>query len=140
LQCNSADYPPWPPANLATGAKRLGAPVSKRAIWGFWREKLLLRLPTAHIGRQQQEATGEKIAMSDLVKYFKAWIPTTTKDRADAAKVIDDQIAALMQNVQDMARNLDGASTEYVEAWSSLIEKRRQDLMELEQVKALLAA
>jgi hypothetical protein len=98
-------------------------------------------LPTAHIGRQQQEATGEKIAMSDLVKYFKAWIPTTTtKDRADAAKVIDDQIAALMQNVQDMARNLDGASTEYVEAWSSLIEKRRQDLMELEQVKALLAA
>jgi hypothetical protein len=51
--------------------------------------------------------------MSDLVKHFKAWIPTTTaKDRADALKVIDDQIAALMQNVQSMARNLDGATTE----------------------------
>jgi hypothetical protein len=54
--------------------------------------------------------------------------------------VIDDQIAALMQNVQDMAKNLDGATTEYVEAWSSLIEKQRLDLMELEQVKALLTA
>jgi hypothetical protein len=79
--------------------------------------------------------------MSDLVKHFKAWIPTTTKkDRADALKVIDDQIAALMQNVQDMAKNLDGATTEYVEAWSSLIGKQRLDLMELEQVKALLSA
>ena len=57
--------------------------------------------------------------MSDLVKHFKAWIPaTTTKDRADAVKVIDDQIAAIMQNVQGMAKNLDGATTEYVEAWS----------------------
>ena len=78
--------------------------------------------------------------MSDLVKSFKAWIPTTTvKDRADALKVIDDQIAALMQNVQGMAKNLDGATTEYVEAWSSLIEKQHLNLMELEQVKALLA-
>ena len=79
--------------------------------------------------------------MSDLVKHFKAWISTTTaKDRADALKVIDDQIAVLMQNLQGMARNLDGATIEYVEAWSALIEKQRLDLMELEQVKGLLSA
>jgi hypothetical protein len=79
--------------------------------------------------KDQKEGT----TMSDLVKHFKAWIPTTTaKGRADALKVIDDQIAALMQNVQGMARNLDGATTEYVEAWSALIEKQRLDLMELE--------
>lgn len=77
--------------------------------------------------------------MSDLVKHFKAWRPTMTyTDRADALKVIEEQIEMTMANAQDMARHLSGLTPKYREAWANQIEKRRMDLAELEEVKKLL--
>ena len=79
--------------------------------------------------------------MSDLLKHFEAWVPTASaKDKAEALKVIEEQITAVMQGVQDMAKHLNGATPEYIEMWGSLVEKNRIDLMELEQVKMLLCS
>jgi polyhydroxyalkanoate synthesis regulator protein len=77
--------------------------------------------------------------MSDLVKQFKTWLPTmTAQDRADALKVVEEQIQMNMANVQDMAKHLDGATAKYAQAWGDIIEKRRIDINELEQVKQML--
>jgi hypothetical protein len=79
--------------------------------------------------------------MSDLVKQFKTWLPTmTAQDRADALKVIEEQIQMNMANVQDMAKNLDGTTAKYAQAWGEIIEKRRIDINELEQVKQMLTS
>ena len=77
--------------------------------------------------------------MSDLVKQFRTWLPTmTAQDRLDALKVIDEQIQMNMANVQDMAKNLDGTTAKYAQAWDGIIEKRRTDINELEEVKQML--
>jgi hypothetical protein len=77
--------------------------------------------------------------MSDLVKQFKTWLATmTAQDRADALKVVEEQIQMNMANVQDMAKHLDGATAKYAEAWGDIIEKRRIDINELEQVRQML--
>lgn len=77
--------------------------------------------------------------VSDLVQQFKAWRPAmSAKDRADALKVINEQIEMTMANAQDMAKNLVSLTPKYREAWASQIEKRRIDLAELEEVKKLL--
>jgi len=85
--------------------------------------------------------------MSDLVAQFKAWLPgKTTKDRADALKVIDEQIDMVRANLQDLPQpqdllsDLDSETAENAEAWQRSIETRRLDLVELRQVKAILTA
>ena len=79
--------------------------------------------------------------MSDLVALFKAWLPTmTAEDRADVLKVIDEQIEMTIGNAQDTAKHLAGATAKFHDAWTRMIEKRRQDIDELKEVKRLLSA
>jgi len=79
--------------------------------------------------------------MSDLVARFKEWLPNTSpKDRADALKVIEQQIEMTMGNIQDVAKHIDGTTPKYAQACGSLIEKRRQDIQELEEVKGMFKA
>jgi polyhydroxyalkanoate synthesis regulator protein len=78
--------------------------------------------------------------MSDLVAQFKASLPDmTAQDRADALKVIEEQIAMNMGNIQDMAKHLEGLTPKYRNAWAGLVENRRRDIEDLEQVKRLLS-
>ncbi len=79
--------------------------------------------------------------MSDLVALFKGWLPAmTAQDRADVLKVIDEQIEMTTGNFEDTAKHLAGASAQFREAWTRMIEKRRQDIDELEEIKRLLTS
>ena len=78
--------------------------------------------------------------MSDIVKNFRDALTSykTKAELSDAIKVIDEQIAMNMSNVNADARQLDALTPEYRELHESRIEQARRDVSELEDVKRLL--
>jgi len=78
--------------------------------------------------------------MSDLVDQYRRDLPNMSdQDKLDALKVVEDQIEAIMQQIQTCARPIgEGFSKAYRDAYSRLAEKHRSDVEELEELKRLL--
>jgi hypothetical protein len=78
--------------------------------------------------------------MSDIVNQFRASLPSMSdQDKQDALNVIEEQIKAIMQSVQEAVKQVEGALTRgYREAWNARIEMLRMDVTALEQVMQLL--
>jgi cell fate (sporulation/competence/biofilm development) regulator YmcA (YheA/YmcA/DUF963 family) len=78
--------------------------------------------------------------MSDLVDQYRRDLPNMSdQDKADALKVVEEQIEATMQQVQTCAKPIvEGFSKAYRDAYSRIAEKYRRDVEELEHLKGLL--
>jgi uncharacterized protein YeaO (DUF488 family) len=78
--------------------------------------------------------------MSDLVDQYRRELPgMSDQEKADALKVVEEQIKATLQHVQTAANPIGNAlSRGYQEAWNRFAEKYRRDLEELEELKRLL--
>jgi hypothetical protein len=61
------------------------------------------------------------------------------QDKQDALSVVEEQIKATMQNVQEAAKKVEGALTRgYREAWNARIEMLRMNVNELEELAQAL--
>ena len=63
----------------------------------------------------------------------------SAQDKADAIKVIDEQIEMTMAEVQDAAPHLVGHTEAYREMWTAKVEKLRGYVADLEEVRDLLS-
>jgi hypothetical protein len=79
--------------------------------------------------------------MSDVVSKFRASLSTmSNQDKREALKVIEEQIAANMQNLQEAVRHVEeGLTRGYKVAWRLRVANLQADVIELENVKQLLS-
>lgn len=78
--------------------------------------------------------------MSDFIEKFRGLATHgSPKDKADAIRVIDEQIEMTMAKVDEASPHLVGHTAAYREMWTQKVETWRSYVSELEEVKRLLS-